>query len=289
VDRPHDLVLLIQQATADMAAEYKRIRMRTREDSGTAGDQGEENWADLLRAWLPASYPVVTKGRVLFTNGEPSDQLDVLVLSPSYPRGLLNKKHYLAAGVIAAFECKNTLRREHIKEAVQSSAKLGSLSRNERSIRHHIVSGLLAHSHNIASKRRPPQEVISDALAQADQSEVSDPRDCLDLICVADLGTWALMRFPIAPTQDASAAAVATCYMGQVIPQVGQAHRADLFPDPIGRFLTSLLGRFAPVDPALGSIASYFFDTQLYGTGHGQVRQWELVETSEDIQRIIMW
>ena len=110
----HDLTQLIQQATAEMAAEYGRIRARAQEDPGTAGDQGERNWADLLRRWLPKSYNVVTRGRIIFSNGEASGQVDVLVLSPSYPNGLLDKNLYLAAGVLAAFECKNTLRRQHI-------------------------------------------------------------------------------------------------------------------------------------------------------------------------------
>ena len=282
----HDLTYFMRQATTEMATEYQRIRMRTRADPGTAGDEGEENWAELLRAWLPATFHVVTKGRILFSNGESSGQHDVLVLNPSYPKGLLSKKYYLAAGVVAAFECKTTLLREHIRKVVRSSVRLGQLSRSDRSVRQHIVYGLLAHSHEIASKRRPPGEVLSSALYQIDLDEVSDPRDCLDLICVADLGTWTLMRLPFAPQEETSVVSVETCYMRQLRPQGEFVDIPGLFPDPIGRFLTSLLGRLAPVDPALGAIASYFFDAGLYGTGSGQSRHWELTETFEELQRI---
>lgn len=52
-------------ATQEMESEYYRIQKRTREDPGTAGDQGEENWAELLRHWLPQGYHVRTKGRIL--------------------------------------------------------------------------------------------------------------------------------------------------------------------------------------------------------------------------------
>jgi hypothetical protein len=38
-----------------MAEEYDRIQKRATEDPGTAGDQGEENWATLLRNWLQIS------------------------------------------------------------------------------------------------------------------------------------------------------------------------------------------------------------------------------------------
>ncbi len=65
------------------------------EDPGTAGDEGEENWADLLRDWLPQNYHIVTKGRILARNNEAGPQLDILVLKPDYPSKLLNKKHYL--------------------------------------------------------------------------------------------------------------------------------------------------------------------------------------------------
>jgi hypothetical protein len=90
----HEVVQLMSQAAQEMAAEYERIRARSREDPGTAGDEGEENWAELLRRWLPATYHVVAKGRILYSDGQASPQVDVLVLSPAYPTGLLNKKTF---------------------------------------------------------------------------------------------------------------------------------------------------------------------------------------------------
>jgi hypothetical protein len=290
VNDSHDLIQLIRQATSEIAAEYQRIRARAKEDPGTAGDQGEQNWADILHKWLPTTFHVVTKGRIIFSSGQTSDQVDVLVLSPSYPKGLLNKKVYLAAGVLAAFECKNTLRREHVRKAVRTSAKLGHLSRADRSVKQHIIYGLLAHSHDIASKRYPPKEVISKALKAADEAELNDPRDCLDFICVADLGTWTLMRMQVAPQDPSSLAAVSTSYMAQVTAQVQGRPDLDprINPDPLGRFLTSLLRRFGPIDPVIGSIAAYFYDVGLFGTGSGAMRQWELTETSEDLQEFII-
>ena len=52
-----------------MAAEYERIRKRVLEDLGTAGDQGVESWRSFLANWLPANYPIVTKGRILNDKG----------------------------------------------------------------------------------------------------------------------------------------------------------------------------------------------------------------------------
>src|ERR1044072_8424563 len=78
--KSHDLYDFMRQISAEMSAEYNRIQMRATEDPGTAGDQGEENWAELLRDWLPRSFEVVTKGRIISQEGETSPQIDVLVL-----------------------------------------------------------------------------------------------------------------------------------------------------------------------------------------------------------------
>lgn len=87
----HELQAFLRQDVDEIASEYRRIRARAHDDPGTAGDEGEENWAALLRSWLPSSYTVVTKGRVLGVDGKASPQLDVIVLDGSYPERLLNK------------------------------------------------------------------------------------------------------------------------------------------------------------------------------------------------------
>ena len=40
---------------------------------------------------------------------------------------MLNCKEYLSGGVVAAFECKTTLRRKHIEEFVEHSRKIEKL------------------------------------------------------------------------------------------------------------------------------------------------------------------
>src|SRR5262249_54521785 len=109
--------------------EYQRIFSRTREDPGTAGDEGEANWASLLADWLPADLHVVTKGRILGDNGVASPQVDIVVLEPGYPRKLRDKKLYLAAGVVAAFECKTTLRPAHLRRLFENARAIARLVR----------------------------------------------------------------------------------------------------------------------------------------------------------------
>src|SRR5580692_5249368 len=99
----HELFDFMRQASDEIQAEYARIVKRTAEDPGTAGDEGEENWRAVLQHWLPPYYRVVTKGRIINPQGEATPQMDVLILHPAYPAGLVSKKLYLAGGVLAAF------------------------------------------------------------------------------------------------------------------------------------------------------------------------------------------
>ena len=129
-EKTHDLFDFMRRISDKMAAEYECIQKRASEDPGTAGDQDEENWAALLRSWLPPIYHVVTKGRIISHDGRTSPQIDVLVLKSVYPETLHNVKHYLAAGVAAAFECKTTLRASHIERAMENNVKIKNLYPN---------------------------------------------------------------------------------------------------------------------------------------------------------------
>src|SRR5262249_46695820 len=119
----HDLHDWIGSSQRIIQEEYERIQKRAREDPGTAGDQGEENWRALLQSWLPSYFKIVTKGRILTESGYASPQIDLFVLVPSYPQVLIDKKLYLAAGVAAAFECKLTLKAVHVHDAVKNATE----------------------------------------------------------------------------------------------------------------------------------------------------------------------
>src|SRR5579864_9109915 len=193
--KTHDLHDFMKQISAEMGAEYDRIQKRATEDPGTAGDQGEENWAELLREWLPRTYEVVTKGRIISHDGITSPQIDVLVLKGTYPKKLLTKKLYLAAGVAAAFECKTTLKASHISDAIENCVKIKSLYANRigtpyKELHAPVIYGLLAHSHSWKGDSSTPEQNIQETLSASDASNVSHPRLQLDLLCVSDLAAW---------------------------------------------------------------------------------------------------
>jgi hypothetical protein len=268
----HDLAVLLQQAADEIASEYARIRVRTREDPGTAGDQGEENWAELLRRWLPATYHVVTKGRVIGVDGTASPQVDVLVLSPAYPRGLLRTKLYVASGVLAAFECKTTLRVTHIKKITETATAIGSINRQVEPLAHNIIFGILAHDHAAGSKRVPPEEALGDALYEADAALVENPLDSIDLVCVASLGTWVLLRGFLGDEKEI----LHSMLMGPVDSWMREGGDLQTSPNAIARFLTGLLPRLGPADPAIEPIARYFSKAGLLGIGKGRSRKWKI-------------
>ena len=281
---PHDLHDFMRQISTEIAAEYIRIRKRSGEDPGTAGDQGEENWAAVLRDWLPPSFPVVTKGRIIGADGRSSPQVDVIVLKDIYPKKLLNKKHYLAGGVAAAFECKTTLKSAHIEAAVKTSRQIKRLCPVRRGnpygeLHAPILYGLLAHSHSWKSSGSQPEHNISSKLRESDNTHIPHPRECLDLLCVADLGIWALAKTTFISTLGADSTlremfgepgSSMSVYFGRsTVPQ----NEANDFT-PVGSLIAYLTRRLAWENSSLRQLAEYYQATSLEGGGSGRQRLW---------------
>lgn len=298
---PHELEVFLRQVEEGLSSEYKRISARAREDPGTAGDEGEENWASFLRTWLPSTYHVVTKGRILSVDGEASPQVDVVVLKPSYPPALLDKKVYLAGGVAAAFECKTTLRKSHIEEAVETAALIQHLAHpdGERATRRGtpyqelhgaIVYGLLAHSHDWSTDSAADR--VSSAL-EAGLRRAARPRDVLDIVCIADMGTWFAMRMSYFGPQlavwqfnqlrAAFPSGYASCTVFGPADPDQFASPADTFPDlPVAQLCAFLTTRMAWEDPAMRPLADYFRVVGMFGRGSGTIQPWPLEEVYSD-------
>jgi hypothetical protein len=195
--RRHDFFKLMAAIKESLARDYQRIRTRSRDDPGTAGDQAEEDWAGILRKWLPATYPVITKGRILFDDGSASPQVDILVLHPSYPLGLRGEKYVFAGGVIAAFESKLTLRRNDVRQAFKTASDIKRRTRERKptpydELNSPPIFGLLAHSLSLRGDR--PSWALHDAVEKYQVEYAQHPRELLDTICVADSATLPLSK-----------------------------------------------------------------------------------------------
>ncbi len=291
----NDLRRYMLQTTAAMQSEYERIRGRSREDAGTAGDNGEENWKELLSGWLPPAFPIVTKGRIMNAKGECSDQVDLLILSPSYPKNLLGKKEYLEGGVVAAFECRLTLRPGDIKEVFEHAKQIHGMCHARTGTPYQeangrIVFGLLAHSHDWKKPQSQPIENVREHIRAAEQI-AEKPREFPDILAIADLGTWAATKMMFPPWSlrpelaDAHRARYgAFDYTAGVI-EAGYIEYSSATQHvpadqgavtPIGALVVQLLERLAWDEPSLRYLAEYFVLANVTGSGRGHMRIWRM-------------
>ena len=296
--KAHELHDFMLQLTNDIAAEYTRIQKRVKEDPGTAGDEGEENWAELLRNWLPPNYQVVTKGRILGERGTASPQVDVIVLSPAYPKQLVDKKLYLAGGVAAAFECKLTLRPEHLQKAFQTASKIQQLVEDRHGspfdeLHSPVIYGLLAHSHSWKDST-PDSLIAADLIEENNKAArvIKHPKEALDIICIADLCTLSVNKFIcpsfIVPTK------IYAIHVGynQWIPK----NKWPAFPargdspdhNPIGIMLCFLLSRLAWEDQSIRRLASYYIGVLRTGVGFTVARIWPLDILSDEVRKRVL-
>lgn len=294
--KTNDLVDFMNSITREIAEEYNRIQKRATEDPGTAGDQGEENWATLFRNWLPPTFQIVTKGRILGHNGIASPQIDVIILQPEYPKHLLDKKLYLVGGVLAAFECKVTLTAKHVEDFVKNSIAIKELIPKQKGspykeLQSQILYGLLAHTHSWKGEKSTPLENIESKLWQSDESFITHPVLTPDLICVADLATWSSSKVVfIGPNQipdwnqmvhlygpNGSATSGYVCHSEKIENQTQHF-------TPIGALLTDLLNKLSWVVPSLRTLSLYFTASNIQGAGAGTMRKWDSSIYSEEIR-----
>jgi hypothetical protein len=276
-DAPHDLESFLDEVASGLKVDYSRIRKSARSDPGTAGDQSEATWADLFRSWLPTSLQVVTKGRIAARDGRLSEQLDVIVLRDTYPPHLAKKKVYLAGGVLAVFECKLTLRKSHIADAVERGRSLRALvgPRKGKNLRDELVPpilyGLLAHQ-----SEGLDVEAILKSLDEG-LAQIAHPRESLDLLTIANLGTWANMKNLMSPRIGPPGMWDTVQKLHGVPPEGGVKvlymtprgllSEGSPTPNPLYGMLQVLYWRLAIDLPGIGPIADYWAGAKVRGQG----------------------
>lgn len=295
----HELSIFMDQVAAEMNAEYGRIRQRAREDPGTAGDESEENWRNLFQDWLPGALQIVKKGRILGADGTISPQVDVLILSPSYPKKLREKKVYLAGGVVATFECKLTLRPEHLEKCIRTSKLIKEIATERRhdlttpyrELYSPIVYGVLAHDADFGNNTIDKLDwLIGNSL-----SSYQHPADQIDVICVATLGSWERMSGIFLPPPAIHPSFWDSFQENYKCPPEGGIHtqysRWEYYGEtPTGAALRAMIGyvleRVARRLPAFQDFARYWAlarDAEKMGNGK-KSRMWSVTVLSDDLQ-----
>ncbi|MBY5828647.1 hypothetical protein HFN47_00825 [Rhizobium leguminosarum] len=158
------------------------------------GDASEAAWLELLQKYLPKRYQAET-GHVVDSNGEFSDQIDIVVFDRQYSPFIFNYKDQLiipAESVYAVFEAKQAINSEQVDYAQKKVASVRRLHRTSLPIPHAggtypakalipIVGGLLT----FESDWSPP---LGDSLVSA--LERADDTKRLNLGCVAAHGHY---------------------------------------------------------------------------------------------------
>jgi hypothetical protein len=106
------------------------------------------------------------------------------------------------------------------------------------------------------------------------------PRDAIDLVCVADLNSWA-STLRIRPTDQGLPVEV-----GYFKPSlVGD----ETVPDGIGAALANLYQRLGQTDPTLRSLADHFRLAELKGHFRGYLKgRWPLSVLSDEVQAQVL-
>jgi hypothetical protein len=194
---------LLDGLAANAADAYDRAHRIAREkDPNHAGHIGEATWSSMLTTWGPG-WPVVTRKYIVGPGGE-TNEVDIIVLKPDYPRALWEESSVLVSGVAAAFSSKLTLKPEHIDEAIgQKKAILHAAGRSASGVRESVSGpfpfGLLAHGAAEPLRKAPDfPGALQDLYERRahDQAEplVTSPREELDGILVANRGFVSMMR-----------------------------------------------------------------------------------------------
>lgn len=271
----HELIDFLGRTHDRIDQSYRSITKRSKEDPSTAGEQGEENWKDIFTDWLPQTLHVKSRCRILGHKGNPSRQADVVILRPEYPKHLLSENYVMAGGVLAAFECKLTLRSGHMKEFYDKSVSYKSVSEAQTGHTFHelqrpYLTGLLAHK-NAWGGGDEAIEIIEGQIRSCDYEQIPHPALMPDLICIADLATWSVQKHVHGPgypmgNEHSSDPSVITGY--------GRHHKAIRQLTPVGALISSLWTKLSYEQPAMAPIAHYFREADATGVMPFMPRSW---------------
>jgi hypothetical protein len=197
----------------------------------------------------------------------------LVVFSPGYPEVFRGREEVLAAGVAAAFNLRLTLDADGIRDGTQRAVDARRHLKprwdtGRRELLGPFPVGLVAHSHRWKGEGSAPLDNVTNAFVDREDELARHPRECLDLLGVADLATWSTARNPW--LERPPGAGPPRC-----LTSVMAAH-PDLSPTPVAGFVNQLWRRLSYDDPSLRPMAAGLWALELLGGGGGRGREWEL-------------
>lgn len=258
-----DIVRAYEREQQEIAGKPDRVQ--------ELGHRVEARWAEMLSEWLPSEYEVGTRKYILLENDDlkMTKETDLVVFHPHYPKKLRLKKPVLASGVAAAFSVRRTIGRDDIKAAYDEGINLRrGMKIREGTEQAYLVPpvffGLLGESHDWKAPASTPKENIKSITDEFDRELTGAPREGIDLLCIADLGTWTRIttvlpqKFLQAQTRANPILVALTGSTGNdSLVLSGMRHdyeQNDL--SPLTNFVGSLWGKLAINDPTLKPLAN---------------------------------
>ena len=201
----------LTEISINMQNEFEEAHARASKPGGAqqSGHISEVAWKECLEKWLPPGYEVGTRKYILFETdpgdgSEVSAETDIVIFHPSYPHALRGRSEVLLSGIVAAFSVKLTLDKAGIREAVKEAARVRQAAKfRSHDLRGKLLPpflyGILAHTHSWKTATSKPVASITAALSELDSQFSNEPREALDLICVADLNYWSKQIHLVTP------------------------------------------------------------------------------------------
>lgn len=286
----------LKKVERDISEDYQRLHNVAQEDPQQSGHGGESTWARFLEEWLPPAYTVGTRKYIIPELGDEKFETDLVIFRPSYPEALRSREEIMAGGVAAAFSVKLTLDAGGLRDGIERAAKLRKVLKPRSGDPQHVINppfpvGVLAHSHAWKAPKSRPDDNIENTLFRLDEMHAAHPRESLDFLCVADLGTWVMERVVYMPPITLT---LAESFISEAIMREGGSltsmtrHDITHMSLPVAVFLATLYEELSLKDPTLTPLADNFRHSGTIGMGGGRVRAWRLgdVYDEETIRQI---
>jgi hypothetical protein len=159
---------------------------QTSNQTGHPGDTGtnrEDLLATFLNNHLPAKYEALLGGKVFDTEGNLTEQVDVLVYDKNTPRlGTVSRQLFLAEGVATAIEVKPELNMTSLEESIR---KINSFKKITKSFNAPVTIGQLqtriysgAFAYTLGTSK---ENVLNRIIAVYQNTELDN---CIDFICI---------------------------------------------------------------------------------------------------------
>lgn len=185
---------------------------------------------------------------------------------------------------MAAFECKITLRRNHIQKLMENSKFIRELQIKDygsikKDLKSNIFYGLLAHSHEWKRPNSKPKDNIRNSIKEYDKKIIKHPVEMPNVLCVANVSTWHASKLIVPPQPDVK---LHHYFLGS---GYIEDYAENEIYTPVGAMIFCLLEHLSWEYSSLRSIVRYMQALNIIGGGQGKMRSWPLDILSEETRK----